>query len=397
MKISELARRCGLARSTLLYYEKLGVIEGVRAANGYRHYDEADLQRLQMVQALQAGGLSLKQCLACLAGEMDQATLRARVQELDGELARMQRARDLLADLAGMSRESGEEFKAWQRRLQREAPQAFFDWVMKQGFSEQDRYHLQWLSKDMKDHERYIRDFKQLLDGMSHWGPGDRAFTQRQFEALAMAPNRILDIGSGRGAATLALAQVCDAPILAIDLDETALAAVERSARAAGFHQVSTLCANMAALPAELAPVDLIWAEGSAYVMGFAEALTAWRPLLSAPHGRLVVSELVWLTDAPPAEARAFWQEGYPGMQTLDALLATIRARGYECLSHTLLPERAWHNYLDPMARNLARLEGELGDSAAFRDLSRELAIHRQYLGHNLDHYGYVMCCLRAA
>ncbi len=40
MKISELARRCGLARSTLLYYEKLGVISGTRAANGYRHYDE---------------------------------------------------------------------------------------------------------------------------------------------------------------------------------------------------------------------------------------------------------------------------------------------------------------------------------------------------------------------
>ena len=393
MKISELARRCGLARSTLLYYEKLGVIEGVRAANGYRHYDEADLQRLQMVQALQAGGLSLKQCLACLAGEMDKSTLRQRVEELDIELSRMQRARDLLADLAGMSRESGEAFKAWQLRLQQEAPQAYFDWVMKQGFGERDRYHLQWLSKDMNEHERYIRDFKRLLDGMSHWGPGDRAFTQQQFEALSMAPNRILDIGCGRGAATLALAQVCDAPILAIDLDESALAAVERSARAAGFGQVSTLCTSMSALPADLAPVDLIWAEGSAYVMGFAEALTAWRPLLSVPHGRLVVSELVWLTDEPPAEAWAFWQQGYPGMQTLDGLLEAIEARGYECPSHTLLPERAWHNYLEPMARNLARLEGELGESAAFRDLTQELAVHRQYLGH----YGYVMCCLRAA
>ncbi len=228
MKISELARRCGLARSTLLYYEKLGVIEGVRAANGYRHYDEADLQRLQMVQALQAGGLSLKQCLACLAGEIDQAALRARVEELDIELARMQRARDLLADLAGMSAHSGEAFKAWQLQLRREAPQAYFDWVMRQGFSEKDRYQLQWLSKDMNEHQRYIRDFKLLLDGMSHWGPGDRAFTQQQFEALAMTPNRILDIGCGRGAATLALAQVCDAPILAIDLDETALAALDR-------------------------------------------------------------------------------------------------------------------------------------------------------------------------
>ncbi|MDX7888425.1 MerR family transcriptional regulator, partial [Aeromonas caviae] len=157
MKISELARRCGLARSTLLYYEKLGVITGTRGANGYRHYDDDDLQRLRMVQALQAGGLSLKQCLACLAGEIDQAALQARVRELDEELARMQRARDLLADLAGLRAHSGDEFKAWQRQLQHQAPQAYFAWVMKQGFSEKARYHLQWLSKDMNEHERYIR------------------------------------------------------------------------------------------------------------------------------------------------------------------------------------------------------------------------------------------------
>ena len=254
MKISELARRCGLARSTLLYYEKLGVIAGTRGANGYRHYDDDDLQRLRMVQALQAGGLSLKQCLACLAGELEQATLETRVRELDEELARMQRARDLLADLAGLRAHSGDEFKAWQRQLQHQAPQAYFAWVMKQGFSEKERYHLQWLSKDMNEHERYIRDFKLLLDGMSYWGPGDSLFTQQQFAALPSQPRRILDMGCGRGAATLALAQVTDATIVAIDLDEEALAAVARSASAAGFEQVTTLCANMAALPADLAP-----------------------------------------------------------------------------------------------------------------------------------------------
>jgi len=393
MTISELAHRCGLARSTLLYYEKLGVIAGTRAANGYRHYDEGDLQRLQMVQALQAGGLSLKQCLACLAGEIDQAALRARVEELDGELARMQRARDLLADLAGLRARSGDEFKAWQLRLQREAPEAYFAWVMRQGFSEQDRYQLQWLSKDMNEHERYIRDFKRLLDGMSHWGPGDRAFTQQQFAALPIRPRRILDMGCGRGASTLALAEVTDAAILAIDLDEEALAALVRSARAAGYEQITTLCANMAALPADLAPADLIWAEGSAYVMGVANALKAWRGLLAGPDACIVLSELVWLTDAPPEEAQAYWQQAYPAMQTLSGLLETVRAVGYRCLSHTPLPMGAWHNYLDPIERNLARHGAELGESAAYQDLTRELAMHRQYLGS----YGYVICCLQAA
>ncbi|MFQ2125611.1 MerR family transcriptional regulator [Aeromonas jandaei] len=393
MKISELARRCGLARSTLLYYEKLGVIAGTRAANGYRHYDDEDLQRLQMVQALQAGGLSLKQCLACLAGELEQATLEARIRELDDELARMQRARDLLADLAGLRQRSGEEFKAWQLQLQREAPEAYFAWVMKQGFSEKDRYHLQWLSKDMNEHERYIKDFIQLLDGMSYWGPGDRVFTQQQFAALPIRPRRILDMGCGRGASTMALAQVTDAAIVAIDLEEEALAAVANSARAAGFEHVTTLCANMAALPDDLAPADLIWAEGSAYVMGVANALKAWRPLLASPQACIVLSDAVWLTDNPPEEALAFWQQDYPAMQTLAGLLETIQAAGYRCLSHTPLPMSAWSNYLDPIERNLARYRDELGESPAWQDLSREIAIHRQYLGS----YGYVICCLQAA
>ena len=73
---------------------------------------------------------------------------------------------------------------------------------MKQGFSEKERYHLQWLSKDMNEHERYIRDFKLLLDGMSYWGPGDSLFTQQQFAALPSQPRRIFDMGCGRGAAT---------------------------------------------------------------------------------------------------------------------------------------------------------------------------------------------------
>ena len=52
-----------------------------------RLLDDDDFVEL-LVQALQAGGLSLKQCLACLAGELEQATLEARVRELDEELAR---------------------------------------------------------------------------------------------------------------------------------------------------------------------------------------------------------------------------------------------------------------------------------------------------------------------
>lgn len=35
-RISELAAKVGLSRSTLLYYEKLGLVSSRRQANGYR-------------------------------------------------------------------------------------------------------------------------------------------------------------------------------------------------------------------------------------------------------------------------------------------------------------------------------------------------------------------------
>jgi len=65
--ISALAKGVGLSRSTLLYYEKLGLLKrSQRQPNGYRVYSEADRQRLLLLQRLQAGGLSLKECRECL-------------------------------------------------------------------------------------------------------------------------------------------------------------------------------------------------------------------------------------------------------------------------------------------------------------------------------------------
>lgn len=54
--ISELAVKAGLSRTTLLYYEKLGLIRGQRLDNGYRYYNESDLQQLFLIQQLQSAG-----------------------------------------------------------------------------------------------------------------------------------------------------------------------------------------------------------------------------------------------------------------------------------------------------------------------------------------------------
>ena len=107
---------------------------------------------------------------------------------------------------------------------------------MKQGFSEKSVTTCSGSAKNMNEHERYIRDFQAAAGWHELLGPGDSLFTQQQFAALPSQPRRIFDMGCGRRRP--ALAQVTDATMVAIDLDEEALAAVARSASAAGLSQV---------------------------------------------------------------------------------------------------------------------------------------------------------------
>jgi arsenate reductase len=58
MRISEVARRAGVAPSAVRFYEEAGVLPPVaRRDNGYRDYDVADLARLRLVVALRGLGL----------------------------------------------------------------------------------------------------------------------------------------------------------------------------------------------------------------------------------------------------------------------------------------------------------------------------------------------------
>jgi DNA-binding transcriptional MerR regulator len=100
-RISELAEKVGLSRSTLLYYEKLGLLQGVRETNGYRLYSDKDVQQLRLLQQLQVGGLTLKECKSFLDSKVQRSVLEKRLQQLDEDIAQKQQARALLAAMVG--------------------------------------------------------------------------------------------------------------------------------------------------------------------------------------------------------------------------------------------------------------------------------------------------------
>ncbi|WP_109530303.1 MULTISPECIES: MerR family transcriptional regulator [Nocardia] len=69
MRIGELADRTGTSRRLLRYYEEQGLIVSQRAANGYREYDAAFIDRVLQIRGLLDAGLPtriIKQILPCL-------------------------------------------------------------------------------------------------------------------------------------------------------------------------------------------------------------------------------------------------------------------------------------------------------------------------------------------
>lgn len=107
MRIGELAERTGTSERLLRYYERVGLLEPARTANGYRSYESTDEATVLRVRALLAAGLPtrvIRRLLPCAgtdgsvlpcAGTLD--LMRAQLEALDRKAAELTEARETLA------------------------------------------------------------------------------------------------------------------------------------------------------------------------------------------------------------------------------------------------------------------------------------------------------------
>ena len=121
MKVSELARRAGVATSAVRFYEAMGVLPAAaRRDNGYREYGAAELARLRLVVSLRRLGLApvdagrlAALCMARGEVDLDLAPLiagqrtaierqRSDLDRLDSELTDL----ELTIQAAGRARQS---------------------------------------------------------------------------------------------------------------------------------------------------------------------------------------------------------------------------------------------------------------------------------------------------
>ena len=110
MRIGELARRTGVPTRMLRYYEQQGLLEPGRAANGYREYAEADVERVQRVRSLVRSGMPTRliapvvDMQAGLPGWTDSCTetvaaeLARELRSIEDKLACLTLSRDTIRD-----------------------------------------------------------------------------------------------------------------------------------------------------------------------------------------------------------------------------------------------------------------------------------------------------------
>jgi len=70
LSVTELARRVGISRTTVLYYERVGLLEPAsRSDNGYRWYGNKEIEKIEAIRAYRSYGLPIAQLADLLERE----------------------------------------------------------------------------------------------------------------------------------------------------------------------------------------------------------------------------------------------------------------------------------------------------------------------------------------
>jgi SAM-dependent methyltransferase len=234
-----------------------------------------------------------------------------------------------------------------------------------------------------------------LFSDMDKLSPGDdslslyvlRSLPEHHFEV-------VVDAGCGAGRQTFVLAHELKTPIHAVDSYQPFLDRLRQHANEEGVAQlVRTHCMDMKDIPSVFPTIDLLWAEGAAYNIGFANALAIWAKAIR-PGGFAVVSELCWLRDEIPNAVREFFRSGYPEMQSVQQNIATAEQAGYELFNTYTLPKETWvkdyYDILEPRAKSLVN-----HTDVAVRDFAIETLKEIETFKISEESYGYVFYVLK--
>ena len=161
--VGVLAREYGLSRSTLLYYDSLGLLSPSLHSKGeYRIYSDEDAKRLARICLYRQAGIPLREIARILDSPDTVFTdiLRRRFAELNDEILRLYRQQRLIADLLQNSEMLGDSEVMTEER-----------WVSilhASGYSREDmrNWHIQFERGNPEKHLAFLRSLQIDEEGI---------------------------------------------------------------------------------------------------------------------------------------------------------------------------------------------------------------------------------------
>jgi len=153
---------------------------------------------------------------------------------------------------------------------------------------------------------------------------------------------RILDIGCGSGVPTMELATLGRGEVIGIDIDQSALDKLTGKIREAGFSdRVQAVNCSILDMPFPDESFDLIWSEGSIFVVGFKRGIQDWKRFLKT-GGFMVIHD----------------EKG-----DVEEKLRQISQCGYKLLGYFILSEETWWTeYFAPLEKLIAESQTSYAD-----------------------------------
>lgn len=170
-------------------------------------------------------------------------------------------------------------------------------------------------------------------------------YTRKAFQILPTLDNpRILDIGCGSGVPTMELARLCNGQITGVDNNQSLLDTFAQKIEEAELSdRVHALKCSLFELDFPDESFDILWSEGSIFVIGFKRGLKAWRRLIKS-KGFLVVHD----------EAKDITEKR-----------EHISGCGYDLIGDFILSSKTWwKEYYNPLEKHLFEIRIKCSDPA---------------------------------
>jgi DNA-binding transcriptional MerR regulator len=154
LSVSQIARKFGLSRTTILYYESCGLLKpALRTRADYRLYGEKETRVLEQICLYRSVGLSVASIRAMLTSPQSEmaSLLRRRLQELDSEINQLRQHQRVILQLL--------QSKDILRRTKKMTKDKWVSIMKAAGLTEDDmnRWHREFERSAPEDHNEFLQ------------------------------------------------------------------------------------------------------------------------------------------------------------------------------------------------------------------------------------------------